>query len=99
MNFLFCFLLRFDILVDGYNNLDRNSVRYYLLFRARDTVYLLADPSDPATRALLLIGLLTVLPQLEPGGPVLGRVRDFGIGVVPGFLRPGPCAYRSDSGP
>jgi len=28
---------RFDILIDGYNSLDRNSVRYYLLFRARDT--------------------------------------------------------------
>jgi len=33
----FFFFPGFDILVDGYNSLDRNSVRYYLLFRARDT--------------------------------------------------------------
>jgi len=30
----FFFLPRFDVLVDGNNSLDRNSVRYYLLFQA-----------------------------------------------------------------
>jgi len=30
------FLFTFDVLVDGYNSLHRNPVRYYLLFRARD---------------------------------------------------------------
>ena len=34
----FLFFFRFDILVDGYNSLDKNSIHYYLLFRARDTV-------------------------------------------------------------
>ena len=33
----FLFFSKFDILVDGYNSLVRNSVRYYLLFRARDS--------------------------------------------------------------
>jgi len=42
LSFLFSF--RFDILVNGYNSLDRNSIHYYLLlFRARDihSLYLL----------------------------------------------------------
>jgi len=37
MIFPFFFFPRFEILVDGYNGLDRNSVRYYLLFGARDS--------------------------------------------------------------
>lgn len=32
----FSFSFRFDIFVDDYNSLGRNSVRSYLLFRARD---------------------------------------------------------------
>jgi len=39
MIFSFFFFPRFDILVDGYNSLDRNSIRHYLLFRARDTAW------------------------------------------------------------
>ena len=36
MIFSFFFFPRFDILGDDYNSLDRNSVRYHLLFRIRD---------------------------------------------------------------
>ena len=47
------------------------------------------------------IGLLvlghSVKEVCSPG--LLGRVRDSGIGVAPGFLRPVPCACRSDNGP
>jgi len=36
---------------------------------------------------------------VEPGELILGQVHDSAIGVVPCFLRPVPCAYRSDSRP
>jgi hypothetical protein len=56
-------------------------------------VCLLADPSGLATRALLHIELLTVLPPLELGELVLGRFHDSGIDIVPSFLnlQPVPC--------
>jgi len=51
MIFSFFFFPRFDILVDGYNSLDRNSVRYYLLFRARD----MPIPAEYGKAALKLL--------------------------------------------
>jgi len=62
-------------------------------------VLIASDPSGPATRVLLRTGLPTASLQLGPGESVLKRVHDSGIGVVPSFLQPVPCACRSDNGP